>query len=135
VTMTHPSENGERLRIDKWLWCARFFKSRGQASAAVDGGRVHLNGARVKAAHAVRAGDRLEITRDDDAWEIVIRSMPPRRGPAAEAAACYEESPESVARRAARRSERRMAGGRPPRPPARPDKRARRALLRLRRGR
>ena len=133
--MTDPDRNGERLRIDKWLWCARFFRSRAQASAAVDGGRVHLNGARVKASHAVRTGDRLEISRDEESWEVVVRSIPQRRRPAAEAAACYEESPQSVARRAARRTERRMAGGPAPRPPTRPDKRARRALLRLQRGR
>ncbi|HZF17661.1 MAG TPA: RNA-binding S4 domain-containing protein [Steroidobacteraceae bacterium] len=119
------------LRIDKWLWHARFFKTRSLATAAVDGGRIHVNGARVKPAHAVRVGDRLEITREQESWDLRVRALPSRRGPAAGAAACYEESPESAARRA----ERRLLGGAPPRPASRPDKRARRELLRLQRGR
>lgn len=123
------------LRIDKWLWHARFFRSRSLATAAVDGGRVHVNGARVKPSHAVKIGDRLEITRDAEASDLLIRALPLRRGPAAAAAACYEESADSAARRAARREERRMLGGAPPRPASRPDKRARRELLRLQRGR
>jgi ribosome-associated heat shock protein Hsp15 len=133
--MAIPVRNVARLRIDKWLWFVRFFKSRAQASEAVDGGRIHLNGARVKASHAVCAGDQLEITRGRESWELWIRAIPARRGPAAEAIACYEESSESVARRAAARTERRLTGGAPPRPPKRPDKRARRAILRFQRGR
>jgi ribosome-associated heat shock protein Hsp15 len=133
--MANPDPSSERLRIDRWLWCARFFKSRSQASEAVDGGRVHLNGARVKPSHGVRIGDRLEVTRERESWDIEIRSIPDRRGPAGEAAACYEEMPESSEQRAALRSQRGMAGGAPPRPPTRPDKRARRELMKLQRGR
>jgi len=135
VLMANPDRNGAALRIDKWLWFVRFFRSRSLASAAVDGGHVHLNGARVKASHAVRPGDRLEITREHESWEILVRELPSMRGPAAQAARCYEESPDSAARRESQRAQRRAAGGAPPRPPKRPDKRARRELLRLQRGR
>jgi len=133
--MTAPAPDDARARIDKWLWCVRFFRSRAQASAAVDGGRVHLNGARVKRSHAVRIGDRLDITREQESWGVVVLAIPAVRGPATAAALCYEESPESSRRREERRSQRRLAGGPAPRPPARPDKRARRELLRLQRGR
>jgi ribosome-associated heat shock protein Hsp15 len=133
--MADPVPDAERARIDKWLWCTRFFRSRAQASEAVDGGRVHLNGARVKRSHAVRVGDRLEITREQESWEVVVRAIPARRGPASEAAHCYEESAASLAGRDALRKQRRLAGGAPPRPATRPDKRARRELLRLMRGR
>jgi ribosome-associated heat shock protein Hsp15 len=135
VLMTTPDRIGAALRIDKWLWFVRFFRSRSLASAAVDGGRVHLNGARVKASHAVRVGDRLEITREHESWDIRVLAIASRRGPATEAALCYEESPESKARREGERARRKLAGGAPPRPPKRPDKRGRRELLRLLRGR
>ena len=73
------------LRIDKWLWCARFFKSRSQATAAVAGGLVHVNGERVKPSRAVHVDDRIEITRDELRFEVVILGLPVRRGPAPEA--------------------------------------------------
>jgi ribosome-associated heat shock protein Hsp15 len=133
--MNDPELDAERLRLDKWLWFARFYKSRSEATEAVEGGRVHLNGARVKPSHAVRIGDRIVITRAAESWDVEVRDLLARRGPAAAAAAAYAETAESAARREAARASRRMAGGAPPRPPKRPDKRARRALLRLQRGR
>src|SRR5262245_49990789 len=87
------------LRIDKWLWCARFFKSRSQATTAVAGGLVHVNGERVKASRTVHIEDRIEITRDEMRFELVIRGLPVRRGPAPEARALYEETPASIAAR------------------------------------
>jgi ribosome-associated heat shock protein Hsp15 len=119
------------LRIDKWLWCARFYKSRSQATTAVAGGLVHVNGERVKPSRAVHVDDRIEITRDESRVEIVIRGLPVRRGPAPEARAHYIETEASVAAREQQRERARLA---PPAPAGRPDKHARRILRDLRRG-
>jgi ribosome-associated heat shock protein Hsp15 len=119
------------LRIDKWLWCARFFKSRSQATAAVAGGLVHVNGERVKPSRPVHVDDRIEITRDEQRFEVVISSLPVRRGPAPEARTHYVETEASVAAREQRREYSRLA---PPAPDGRPDKHARRLLRGLRRG-
>ena len=119
------------LRIDKWLWCARFYKSRAQATAAVAGGLVHVNGERVKPSRAVHVDDRIEITRDESRVELVIRGLPVRRGPAPEARAHYIETEASVAAREQQRERARLA---PPAPEGRPDKHARRMLRDLRRG-
>ena len=117
------------LRIDRWLWAARFFKTRSSAAAAVAGGKVHLNGQRTKPAKAVRAGDRLDVRRGDLRWEVAVLAVAERRGPASEARALYEELPESVERREREREERRarrLAAGM-----GRPTKRDRRQLERL----
>jgi ribosome-associated heat shock protein Hsp15 len=119
------------LRIDKWLWCARFFKSRAQATEAVAGGLVHVNGERVKPSKAIQVNDRLEITRDEVRLEIVVQGIPTRRGPAPEARTHYIETPESIAAREARRAQLRLSA---PAPQGRPDKHARRELRNLRRG-
>jgi ribosome-associated heat shock protein Hsp15 len=119
------------LRIDKWLWCARFFKSRSQATTAVAGGLVHVNGERVKPSREVHVDDRIEITRDELRFEVVIRGLPERRGPAPEARTHYVETEASVAAREQQRERSRLA---PPAPDGRPDKHARRLLRNLRRG-
>jgi len=119
------------LRIDKWLWCARFFKSRSQATAAVAGGLVHVNGERVKPSRAVHVDDRIEITRDELRFEVLIRGLPARRGPAPEARSHYVETEASIAAREQQRERSRLA---PPAPEGRPDKHARRLLRDLRRG-
>jgi ribosome-associated heat shock protein Hsp15 len=126
-------ESIDRARIDKWLWCVRFYKSRALATAAVAGGRVHLNGERVKPAHPVRVGDRLEITDGPIVREVNIALLPERRGPASAAARCYEESPASIARRVRLKEQHALAAAFAPRPDARPDKRQRRRLMKLRR--
>jgi ribosome-associated heat shock protein Hsp15 len=120
----------DALRIDKWLWCARFFKSRAQATEAVNGGRVHVNGERVKPSRLVHVEDVLEITRDEACIEVVIQGIPLRRGPASEARVHYVETPQSIAASEARRERARLA---PPAPEGRPDKHARRILRGLRR--
>jgi ribosome-associated heat shock protein Hsp15 len=124
----------DAVRVDKWLWAARFFKTRGAATEAVLGGHVQVNGARVKPARDIVVGDRLEITRSYERWTVVVTGLADRRGPASVAAALYEETAESAAERNRRREERRLA-----RPPgadlaARPTKRDRRRLDALRRG-
>ena len=120
------------LRIDKWLWCARFFRSRGLAQDAVEGGHVQVNGERVKAARPINVGDRLRITRERERFEVEVTGIPARRGPATEARQLYLETPESEAARAAAREFSRLAG---PVDAGRPDKRERRDLLRVLKGR
>jgi len=116
------------MRLDRWLWAARFFKTRGLAQEAIAGGHVHLNGQRVKPARAVRPGDRLEISRGEERFEVHVTALADRRGPAAAARALYEESGSSIAAREAARQHRRdLAGSRPP--AARPDKRDRRRII------
>lgn len=123
----------EALRVDRWLWCARFYKSRAQASEAVAGGRVHVNGARVKAARALKVGDHVSISQRGREVELHVRRIPARRGPATEAQACYVETPASVARAAAYRDQHRLAAMAAPRPDGRPDKKSRRELIELER--
>ena len=91
------------MRIDRWLWAARFFKTRGAATDAVAGGKAHVNGVRVKPSKDVRAGDRLEVTIGDVRRELVVRAVAEKRGPASVAATLYEETPESIADREKRR--------------------------------
>ena len=87
------------MRIDKWLWAARFFKTRGLAQLAVAGGRVKLGGDRIKPAHAVRPGDEVSVRIEEIEWQVVVRALSERRGPAPEARKLYEESAASVAER------------------------------------
>lgn len=118
----------DALRIDKWLWCTRFFKSRSDATAAVAGGLVHVGGERVKPARPVHVGDCLTITRDDVRYEVIVQGIPGRRGPAPEARTHYLETQLSVAAREKRREQLRLM----PVSEGRPDKHARRLLRELR---
>jgi ribosome-associated heat shock protein Hsp15 len=96
-----PAENTPlaRMRLDKWLWAARFFKTRGLAADAIDGGKVRYDGQRPKAAKEVKIGGGLRITRPDGEWEVVVRGLSIQRRGAPEAALLYEETEESRARR------------------------------------
>jgi ribosome-associated heat shock protein Hsp15 len=127
-----PQTSTHGLQIDKWLWCARFFKSRGLAQEAVEGGHVQVNGERAKASRQVKVGDRLRITRERERFEVEIIGIPERRGPATEARTHYAESAESEAARAAVREFNRLTA---PVASGRPDKRERRDLLRFQKGR
>ena len=119
-------------RIDRWLFAVRLYKSRALAAQAVAGGRVHLNGERVKASHEVRPGDALNLMRGTLEFECTVSAIPARRGPAVAAARCYAESAASLARREAFAQRMRVAAALTPRPQERPDKHARRQLRRLR---
>ena len=88
-----------RLRIDKWLWAARFYKTRSLAAQAVEGGKAKLNGERVKPSKDVKPGDLVEVRSGELQWRVEVRAVSPRRGPAAEAAKLYAETDESRARR------------------------------------
>jgi ribosome-associated heat shock protein Hsp15 len=122
------------LRIDKWLYFTRFYKTRGLAAKAVRGGHVKINGSRAKPSSSVTPGDVLEITRDQLPWRIEAIAIPPRRGPAAEARQCYVENEEVAARRQDLLAGRRMDRLQMPRTDGRPDKRTRRKLRERRRG-
>jgi ribosome-associated heat shock protein Hsp15 len=122
-----------QVRIDKWLWAARFYKTRSAATEAVVGGLVHVGGERVKPARDVRPGDVLEVRVGTVRRTVVVRGLAERRGPASVAATLYEETPESLAAREEQAMLRRLAP-----PPgsdlgARPTKQARRRLDALRR--
>ena len=132
MSAADDGDDSGRLRIDRWLWCARFFKSRSAAAEAVRGGRVRLNGSRVKPAHDVKVGDAIAVEIGDGERDVTIAAIPPRRGPASEAAGCYVETAESVERRRAAAEARKLAPVFAPPTPGRPDKRTRRLLLRAR---
>lgn len=121
------------MRLDKWLWAARFFKTRGLAAEAVDGGKVHLNGQRTKPGKEVRVGSRVQISKGGLEWDIEVVVLPPQRRPAAEAAGFYTESPTSAARREqavqALRAARQAA---PLQTASKPNKRDRRLIHRFR---
>jgi ribosome-associated heat shock protein Hsp15 len=118
-------EKADNHRLDKWLWHTRFYKTRSLATAAISGGKVHLNAERVKPAHRVRIGDRLSLSLQGIVAEFEILGLPPQ--------AQYLETPASAERRAKLREQQRLAQVSRPRPDARPDKRDRRRLMRLQR--
>ena len=91
--------DGAKVRLDKWLWAARFFKTRALASEAIEGGKVHVNGDRVKRAKQVQAGDRLEIQLGPYEHVVLVKDVSEKRGPATLAHALYEETAESIAAR------------------------------------
>lgn len=123
----------EQARIDRWLWAARFYKTRSAATDAVLGGRVHLNGARVKPSKDVRVGDTVTITLGPARREVVVRAIAAARGPAQIARTLYEETPESIARRDQQALERRLARPLGADLGVRPTKQDRRRLEALRR--
>ena len=121
----------ERLRIDKWLWAARFFKTRSLAKGAIEGGKVQLDGARLKVSKEIVVGDRLTIRQGWDEREVIVLALSDRRQSASIAQGLYRETKSSVARRE-RAAEARRAAGTLARPKQRPDKHQRKALERLR---
>jgi ribosome-associated heat shock protein Hsp15 len=120
-------------RMDKWLWHVRFFKTRSLATAAIAGGKVHLNAERIKPAHRVRIGDHVSLSLQGIVAEFQVLGLPPRRGPASDAQTHYAETPASAQRREKLREQQRLAGLTRPRPEGKPDKRERRKLMRLHR--
>jgi ribosome-associated heat shock protein Hsp15 len=123
----------DSIRLDKWLWAARFFKTRQLAQEAVNGGKVELNGQRSKPAHPVRAGDRLRVRQGLYVREIVIQALSDRRGPAAAAWQLYAETESSRARNAQLRETLKAEGATLLFESGRPKARDRRSLRQLRR--
>ena len=118
----------EKLRLDKWLWAARFFKTRSVASQAANGGKVHLNGTRVKSSRSVNVGDKLLITKGELAFDIIIIGLSKYRRPAVEARLLYEETQESIDLRMEKAALRKMFHAGQKSPDKRPSKRDRRKI-------
>ena len=119
------------VRIDRWLWAARFFKTRSLAKAAVEGGKVHLESSRVKPSKEVQVGQQLEIRRGDTFQVVIIDTLSEQRGSATVAQTLYTETPESIEQREVRKSVRRMERAGLNIPSSKPDKKNRRALAQL----
>ena len=122
------AETPDRIRIDKWLWAARFFKTRNQATQAVQGGKVHVNGQRVRPARPVIVDDIVEINKHELAFTIVVRALSATRRPASEAQLLYQETEESLRKREQRREMRKLIRASGGAPAKRPDKRDRRKI-------
>lgn len=127
------NDSAEKMRLDKWLWAARFFKTRALASEAIKGGKVHVEGQRVKPSKEIAAGSRIEITKEPYSWEITVIALNSHRRPAKEAALLYKESPESHARRQEEVARRRAEKPALDHPQRRPDKKQRRQIHRFKR--
>jgi len=119
------------VRIDKWLWAARFFKTRGLATEMVNGGHIQLNGDRVKASKNVQPGDELRIQRSQEIFTITITALAEKRGSASIAQSLYQESPQSLAAREEQQQLRKLHAASAPAPAKRPDKKARRQIIRF----
>jgi ribosome-associated heat shock protein Hsp15 len=124
----------DRLRIDKWLWAARFFKTRSLATQAVDGGRVKLNGDRIKPSKEVRPGDRVTVHIGEYEWDLVVQLLSDRRGPAETARTLYAEREESRSRRQEQIETNRQQAEPSERVKGRPTKRDRRMIHRFTQG-
>ena len=119
------------MRLDKWLWAARFFKTRSLATQAIEQGRVKLNGDRVKPAREIKPRDRLEIHVGECVWTLTVCMLSMQRGPAPVAQQLYEEDPDSIARRQQQASERKLAASPAAGIKGRPTKRDRRQIHRF----
>lgn len=120
-----------KLRIDKWLWAARFFKTRSLAKTAIEGGKVQLDGQRIKVSKEIAVGDRLLIRQGWDLREVIVDALSDQRRGAQEARQLYTETEASVARRESEAEARKAAGGMIERPLHRPTKKQRRQIHRF----
>ena len=126
--MTNREKQETAVRLDKWLWAARFFKTRSLASKAVSGGHVHLNSKRVKPSRIVQGGEQLRIKRGTEEYTVNILALSDRRGPAKVAQTLYEETEESRVQREQAREQRRLIKAPAVRPEGKPDKHDRRKI-------
>lgn len=129
--MSEASASQRGIRIDRWLWAARFFKTRSLAKHAVEGGKVHLEGQRAKPAKEVRVGQQLTIRRGDTEMTVVVAELSEQRGPAKVAQLLYNETAESIELREAASARRRMERAGLQVPSSKPSKKDRRDLRRL----
>jgi ribosome-associated heat shock protein Hsp15 len=129
--VTPPSRQLDKVRLDKWLWAARFFKTRSLAKAAIEGGKVHLGGQRVKVSKEISVGDTLQIRQGWDEKVVLVTSLSDQRRGAPEALLLYEETADSSAKREAEAEARKAAGGMIDRPAHRPTKKQRRQIHRF----
>jgi ribosome-associated heat shock protein Hsp15 len=122
------------MRLDKWLWAARFYKTRSIATDAVDGGKIKLNGASVKPAREIKVGDRLVLRVGEENWEVIVQALNEQRRPAPEARHLYKETEESIRNRAQAAELRKLAPTPASDHKGRPTKRDRRQIIRFREG-
>ncbi|HEV2219350.1 MAG TPA: S4 domain-containing protein [Casimicrobiaceae bacterium] len=122
------ASDATRVRFDKWLWAARFYRTRSLAAQAIEAGQARIDGERVRPAHAVQAGMQVSILRQELGWQVEVLEAQDRRGCATIAASMYRESPESVAERERRLAARKAEGSKAADAPGRPTKRDRRKL-------
>lgn len=120
-----------KVRIDKWLWAARFFKTRSMAASAVNGGKVHVNGSRVKSSKSIQIEDQLEITRGQLHAVVRVKELSEKRGPATGAQLLYTETDESIKKREIFTQQRKFLNANMPVSKGRPDKQQRRQLLKI----
>lgn len=132
--MKDSHDSTDRTRLDKWLWAARFFKHRTLATDAVEGGKVQLNGIRVKPAKDVKIGDRVEIQLAEARFTLIVTGIAEKRGSATVAQMLYTETPESIAARETAREERKFAATPGADLHGRPTKRDRRLIGRFNSG-
>jgi ribosome-associated heat shock protein Hsp15 len=122
----------DKLRLDKWLWAARFYKTRSIAKSAIESGKVQIDGRRVKVSKEIARGDMLRLRQGWDERDIEVLALSDQRRGAPEAQQLYRETGESIVRRERSAQARKLAGGMTERPARRPDKRARRQIHRFR---
>jgi ribosome-associated heat shock protein Hsp15 len=134
MTESVKQSEEQTQRVDKWLWVARFFKTRGLAATAISGGKVQVAGERVKPSRHIGPGSQLEIRRGPVQWQVVVRGVAKHRRPASEAALLYEETPESIAQRQHEAERRILEAGRRRERLGKPSKRERRTATRLKSG-
>ncbi len=132
--MSRQDSETDTIRLDKWLWAARFFKTRGLATQAINGGHVHLNGSRVKPSRTIKLDDEVRIRKSSVEFIIHVRGLSDKRGPAPVAQTLYEETETSLAQRENQKQQRSLMADAGPRPDKRPSKRDRRHIIRFRRG-
>lgn len=125
------SPEGAKVRLDKWLWAARFFKTRGLASEAIAGGHVYLNGSRAKASRCIQPGDEVRIRKAHQEWVLVAQALSEQRRPAYEAQALYEETAQSRTLREEKAENNRLLSTQGPAAGSRANKRNRRQIRRL----
>lgn len=132
--MTRVEAQGAELRLDKWLWVARFYKSRAIARAMIEGGKVHYNGQRSKPGKQVEVGALVRLWQGDDEKEVQVLQLAPQRRGASEAQLLYRETEQSELKRQKMAEARRLNSLYAPHPDSRPDKKQRRDLMRLKLG-
>lgn len=121
----------ENVRLDKWLWASRFFKTRKSAVEAINGGKVHLNGARVKPSRNVQINDRLNITRNNEKYVVTVEGLNDKRRPAKEAQLLYSEDKQSIEARESEREIKRINNASVAKPATKPNKKQRRQMDRF----